>query len=203
VTESIFTCGRTCKVIELCRFSPLITSAHVIHSHTATIKVEMKDRQALVRAIERVGGKVLGDGTHKLYAESVSGFGFTLPDWQYPVILTASGEFKYDNYNGSWGKQQTLTDLTRAYPIECARNKAQELGWIVEDQGANLVVFHPSGGTLTVSPDGSVDAANFTGCGCEEAAGPISLAIGKPVEIARKAEFFAERAHVRVDGGGE
>lgn len=88
-------------------------------SHTLKVKVEVKDAQALATATERVGGTVLGHGTHRLFQGSVEGFGVTLPGWHYPVVFNmGTGECSYDNYGGSWGKQSALDGLVHEYTTE-------------------------------------------------------------------------------------
>ena len=56
-------------------------------SHTTKMKVKFKDKAILAKAIEAIGGKVLGEGIHRLYGGKEQGFGFNLPGWTYPLIL--------------------------------------------------------------------------------------------------------------------
>ena len=48
-------------------------------------------------------------GRAQLFSGEATGLIVKLRDWKYPVVFdTTTGEAKYDNYNGRWGKQQQL-----------------------------------------------------------------------------------------------
>lgn len=178
-------------------------------SHTVTAKVKFtfpganKDAP-LAKAVVKAGGKLLGLGKHKLFAGSVDGFGFTLPEWRYPLVLTPGGELKFDDYNGSWGNRKDIEKITSIYGIEAAREAANTLGWQVQDQpNGSIQVFHPSGGMVTVGVGGEVDATGFVGISCEKATEPLVAAMGGKDLEQRKAEYFVEHANVQqTDGGG-
>ena len=165
-------------------------------SHTVKVKVELKDCAALARVVIAIGGSVLGEGTHALYAAAEQGFGFTLPGWQFPLVLKDNGELAFDDYKGAWGKVSDIDKLKDAYALSVARSAAEQQGWLCEDQAGGLVIFHPDGGTLTVRPDGTVDAAGFEGCGCTNATDAIERAMGTRQNEQVKDEYFAERARV-------
>lgn len=172
-------------------------------SHTVTVKVEYRSLTALAAAVSRLGGQVLGEGEHRLYQGKVTGWGATLPGWKYPIVLTPGGELKYDNYNGAWGDGGLLDRLREAYAVEAAREAAMAMGWMTMDQAdGSLLVCHPDGGTLTVRPNGRVEASGFTGGGCVDAAAPIEAAMGAVRERALAPEYWAEHAKVRVGEGG-
>lgn len=195
-----FKCGRTCRVFERCRFTPVLSAlgrGQTAFSHTAHVKVDFHDLDVLARCITEMGGKVLGHGEYKLYSSTEQGWGFTLPGWQYPLIVTEGASLSYDNYAGMWGKLGDVETLRRSYTIECAAAAAAAQGWYCERQGESLVVYHPAGGTLTVTPDGVCDAMGIVGAGCHvfEA---IESALGQSREVTLKPEYFAERANVRA-----
>jgi len=159
--------------------------------------VELRDRDSLARAVVALGGEVLGQGTHRLFAGPEEGFGFRLKDWHYPLVLKENGELAYDDYNGHWGNVADIDRLREGYAMQAARQAAEAQGWLCEEVGGGLVVYHPDGGTLTVRPDGTVDASGFEGCGCTTATEVIEHALGTRQEERLKDSYFAERAHVQ------
>jgi hypothetical protein len=159
------------------------------------------DPRALKAAVEAMGGQFLGEGQYKLYSSSEIGLGFRLPGWTYPCICRSDGTLAYDDYNGAWGNVNDLQRLKGAYAIEAARLAAQDLGWYTELHGDELVIHHPDGGTLTVSPNGTVDAACFLGRDCASAAAPIEAALGRKVDTTLKPEYFQERAKITQTDG--
>lgn len=146
-------------------------------SHTISVKVEIKDKHALAAAVERLGGRVLGEGTHALYQGSVQGFGLILPDWKYPIVLDEAGNLAYDDYGGRWGDAADIQRLTDGYAIEAAVSAAQSQGWYVERHDDRAIVYHPDGGTLTVTADG-VTASGFSGGGCQQPTELLGAAMG-------------------------
>lgn len=167
-------------------------------SHTVTVRVEYRDLDALSAAVVALGGTVLGQGEHQLYQGTVSGWGAQLPGWRYPIVL-ADGDLAYDDYRGAWGDTALLERLRERYAVEAARRAASEQGWISEDQpDGSLVIYHPDGGTLQVSPSGEVEAAGFSGAGCVGAAAPIEQALGRPIDRSLAPEYYDARARVVV-----
>jgi DUF2997 family protein len=158
-------------------------------SHTVTVKVEYKNKEALAHAVEAMKGRALGEGSHRLFSNTVTGYGFQLPNWRYPVILTADGELSFDNYNGQWGHVKDLDQLKGQYTMSCAYLKAQELGWYAEINSDSVTIFHPSGGTIRVDASGTVDANNFAGTSCSSATEQIESAIGSRVSETLKPEY--------------
>ena len=166
-------------------------------SHTVTIKIEMKNPAILRAAAEALGGQWIGEGTHKLFStQTATGHGFTLPRWRFPLVAQADGNLAFDDYHGEWGNVADLEKLKTRYAIEAARAEAQNLGWYAEDQAdGTLLIYHPDGGTLLVTPAG-LDAAGFTGAACSAASEPIARAIGQTTGEARKEEYSAIRQQI-------
>lgn len=167
-------------------------------SHTSTVKVEYKDQESLAAAIRLMGGEVLGLGLHELYAANPEfGFGFTLPGWQYPLVLRENMSLAYDDYKGHWGNVEDLATLKGRYTIECARTAAEAQGWVCENQAdGNLLIYHPEGGTLTVTPEGEVDLCAFQGVSCVEAGNVIEQALGQVLQTVNKPELFVEQVRL-------
>lgn len=100
-------------------------------SHVVQVRnIQCTDEIALRSACEKLGLKVRDKGRHKLYgSQTAEGIAVDLPGWSHPVVInTDNGECRYDNFNGSWGKQDELDKLIQRYAIEAARNDANARG---------------------------------------------------------------------------
>lgn len=104
-------------------------------SHVVKCRVEMKNSNALNAAIDHLKLENLGQGTHTLYNnQKATGIAVKLPAWNYPVVInTETGEAKYDNYGGHWGKQVELDKLVQRYAVETAREQALLSGMTIEE----------------------------------------------------------------------
>lgn len=190
-----FSCPRSCRRcerVDLCRFLPVLSAGTVtVNSHTATVRVEFRDRDALGRAAERMGGRVIGEGEHRLFSTNEKGFAVQLPNWKFPIILREDGKLAFDNYNGAWGATADLESLTSAYAVEAARAAATAQGWMVQDEtDGSLIVFHPDGGTLTVSAGGKLEASGFTGSACHAPSEILTAAMGTVTSMENKPDFY-------------
>lgn len=193
-----FSCPRTCPQYGSfwCRFRPILDGIGPVqvNSHTAKIVVEFRDPETLRLAIEAMGGKWLGHGTHKLYSSSHEGHGFTLQGWRFPIVLEAGNRLAFDNYNGAWGDVSQLDRLKGEYALSTAQAAAQAQGWLCERNSAGLTVHHPQGGTITVTASGEVDAIGFMGQGCHDAI----MALGQMTDMKAKPEYTQVQANIRT-----
>ncbi|WP_353208430.1 hypothetical protein [Sphingorhabdus sp.] len=105
-------------------------------SHIVQIKTEVKDADAVQAACRRLGLEAAQNGHHVLFAgQSADGLAVKLPGWSYPAVFnTATGAAHYDNYNGSWGKQEELDSFLQAYAVEKAIYEAQKGGYSVYEE---------------------------------------------------------------------
>ena len=104
-------------------------------SHTVKVSVSLKDPAIIERARIRCGLPALKEGTHKLYSGTFKGLALQLPNWNYPVVInTETGEAKYDNYSGKWGKQVELDKLCQAYALEAGTSAFQAQGYTVTEE---------------------------------------------------------------------
>jgi hypothetical protein len=148
-------------------------------SHTVTVDVKMKDRAALIKAAEAMGAQVIGEGNHNLYSSSHTGLGIKLTGWQFPVVVTEDGVIHYDDFNGRWGNPNDIKTLTDDYAMRVVEAECENLGWYTEKQeNGELVVHHPSGGTILVGKGGHLDAQGFHGTSCSEATLKLEQAMG-------------------------
>ena len=104
-------------------------------SHIVQIQTEVRDEQAVVAACRRLGLPEPIQSTATLFSGQATGLLVKLPGWLYPVVVeTATGQVKFDNYNGAWGPQEQLDRLLQAYAIEKARIEARKRGHSVVEQ---------------------------------------------------------------------
>src|SRR5437016_2265362 len=81
-------------------------------SHIVTIKTKVTDPGALSAACRRLALDPPAQGTAQLFSAPATGLIVKLPGWNYPVVAdVATGEVKFDNYGGCWGKQEELDKL--------------------------------------------------------------------------------------------
>jgi hypothetical protein len=103
--------------------------------HIVTVKTEVRDKAAIQAACQRLTLQQPEEGTFKLFSGEATGIAVRLPEWKFPVVCnTASGELRYDNYAGSWGKPEALARFLQAYAVERAKIEARRQGHSVTEQ---------------------------------------------------------------------
>ena len=120
-------------------------------SHIVTIRTEVRDAEAVWLACRRLGLAEPVHETVRLFSGQATGLAVRLPGWQYPVVCdTASGQVRYDNFNGRWGEQARLDALLQAYAAEKAKLEARRRGRTVTEQtladGSIRLVIQVQGG---------------------------------------------------------
>ncbi len=90
-------------------------------SHVVKLQVEIKNRQALIAACQRLGYQIGTEGTHTLYNSKEEGLSVNLPDWRFPVVIKADGSIAFDNYKGAWGDISVLNKLRQIYASEVTK----------------------------------------------------------------------------------
>ncbi len=104
-------------------------------SHIVQIKSEVKDEAAVRAACLRLKWEQPTFGTFSVFSVSRVGLGIRLPNWNYPVVCDLqTGAVDFDNYNGAWGKQETLDAFMQAYTIEKAKLEAAKNGYSVYEE---------------------------------------------------------------------
>ena len=104
-------------------------------SHIVEIKTQVKDVAAVQAACRRLKLPEPQQRTVPLFSATVTGLALQLPEWQYPIVCdTATGEVKFDNYNGRWGQQSHLDQFLQAYAVEKAKLEARRQGHSVSEQ---------------------------------------------------------------------
>ena len=219
-----FTCARTCAFTQLCRFQVIFAAlgrTRVV-SHVTKVDIEIKDLDALETACKGRGltlkrgqtkyawwGRSVGDYpipagmraedlgkcSHAIHLDSRS-FEIGLvkqSDDSFRLVFDFYGQASLLAAVGG----QACEGLVGDYAIETARNAALAQSWPVQDTSdGSIIIYHPSGGTMTVNRDGTVDANGFVGSGCT-AASVIENALGSQQETTFKPEFYALRERLR------
>ncbi|TWU33218.1 hypothetical protein [Novipirellula artificiosorum] len=104
-------------------------------SHVVQVQTQVRDAAAARAGCQRLGLEEPVVETVKLFSESVTGLAVRLRDWRYPVVFdTATGETKFDNYQGHWGKQERLDEFLQAYAVEKTKIQARRKGYSVSEQ---------------------------------------------------------------------
>jgi hypothetical protein len=104
-------------------------------SHIVEVKTEVRDAAAVHSACRRLKLEPPVRGTTRLFSGEASGLIVKLPGWRYPAVFdTASGQARYDNYEGRWGEQVQLDHFLQAYAVEKAKLEARKKGHTVTEQ---------------------------------------------------------------------
>ncbi|TWU54385.1 hypothetical protein Poly51_31020 [Rubripirellula tenax] len=104
-------------------------------SHVVQIKTQVRDAAAVRAGCSRLGLDAPVEGEVKLFSETVTGLAVRLKDWRYPVVFdTTTGESKFDNYQGRWGRQDRLDEFLQAYAVEKTKIEAGRKGYSVAEQ---------------------------------------------------------------------
>jgi hypothetical protein len=182
-----------------CRFNALFANIGPVRvtSHVAEIDLEVRDLDALERACHRLGLEFRwGQKSYRWWGTHVGDYplpaGFTVDDlgkcshaiaipnnsqaYEVGVVQKADGSYGllWDFIGGGYGLEAVVGSeckkLTDEYSIAVAESSAAAQGWLCErtSEGA-LTIYHPSGGTLTMLPGGTLDASGFVGEGCHSA----------------------------------
>jgi hypothetical protein len=104
-------------------------------SHIVTITTEVRDPDGVGAACRRLGLPEPEHGTVQLFSGQAAGLLVRLEGWAYPVVIDiATGEARYDNYNGAWGRQANFDRFMQFYAVEKAKIEARKRGHSVAEQ---------------------------------------------------------------------
>jgi hypothetical protein len=103
-------------------------------SHIVTIKTKVQDVVAIAAACHRLGLAAPVQGATKLFSGTVSGLLVQFPGWNYPAVVdVASGEVRFDNYEGHWGDRAHLDHFLQLYAVERTKIEARKKGQAVTE----------------------------------------------------------------------
>ncbi len=75
-------------------------------SHIVQIQTQVRDPVAVANACQRLSLPSPVQRTVQLFSRQETGLAVELPGWRYPVVCQlATGELRYDNYEGRWKGQ--------------------------------------------------------------------------------------------------
>ncbi len=104
-------------------------------SHIVRIQTEVRDPLAVAAACRRLGLPEAAHGTATLFSGRATGLLVRLPGWLYPAVAdTATGQVRFDNYEGRWGDPRQLDRFMQAYSVEKATIEARKRGHSVAEQ---------------------------------------------------------------------
>ena len=104
-------------------------------SHVVKIDTQVKDIMAAQAACRRLKLEPPQPGTARLFSGNATGLIVKLPGWRYPAVFdTETGQVRYDNYGGKWGRQEQLDRFLQIYAVEAARIQARRTGHSVTEQ---------------------------------------------------------------------
>ena len=104
-------------------------------SHVVTIRTEIRDLAAIQAACRRLNLEQPEQGRFTLYSDEATGVAVQLPDWAYPCVFDlATGQGKYDNFQGHWGNQEHLAAFLQTYAVEKAKIESRRRGHSVTEQ---------------------------------------------------------------------
>jgi len=104
-------------------------------SHIVEIKTEVRDPAALAAACRRLGLAEPQVETVRFFSGTAQGLAVRLPGWCYPVVFdTATGQVRFDNYEGHWGDRRRLDLLLQAYAVEKTRREATRRGYRIRER---------------------------------------------------------------------
>ena len=189
-----------------------ITMSHVIKT-----KMEYRDFNAILQAGADCGlvfhegqreyrwyGRFMGDYalpegmTADMLGRCDHAMGIPGDSFAYEVGITTrpSGGFDvlYDFWSGGKGLEDKIgiqgIKFRERYAIHAAQNAVEALGYYSEETAEGLTVYLPEGGTVEITPQGTVEAFGMTGGGCVEITSRIQSALGVTVETSLKSEAF-------------
>lgn len=121
-------------------------------SHVVQIQTQVRDAAAVRAACQRLGFPSPVEGKTRLFSGEVQGLAVQFPDWQYPAVADlATGQLRYDNFNGRWGDPAQLDRFLQAYAVERARAEARRRGHLCTEQalsdGSVKLTIQVQGGT--------------------------------------------------------
>lgn len=104
-------------------------------SHTVIVQTLVRDAAAVRAACQRLGLPAPVEGKTRLFSGEAEGLAVQLPGWQYPVVADlATGQLRYDNFNGRWGEPRCLDQFLQSYAVEKAKIEARRKGHTCTEQ---------------------------------------------------------------------
>jgi hypothetical protein len=104
-------------------------------SHIVEIRTEVRDPAAAAAACRRLGLPEPAHGTANFFSGEAAGLLVSLPGWHYPAVFDlATGQVRYDNFEGNWGDPAHLGRFLQAYAVERAKIEVRKRGYAATEQ---------------------------------------------------------------------
>jgi len=101
-------------------------------SHVVQIETQVRDAAAVRAGCDRLGLDPPVEGETRLFSQTVSGLAVRLGEWRYPAVFDlTTGQSRFDNYGGHWGKQEQLDEFLQAYAVAKTKIEARRKGYSV------------------------------------------------------------------------
>ena len=171
-------------------------------SVTITATILINDFETLKETTEELGYTLIEEEREVALHESIEyGYPVLIPSWRYPVVITKSGELKYDNNEGKWGNQELLNDLIQTYTEkkilkEIEKHAEQHNMEVIKKD--RMIILKKNNETIEIEIEKTgikIDANGFTGSKCKEEIENLNL----PIEITsenKKTEYFQEQKNL-------
>ncbi len=97
-------------------------------SHTASVQVHFRDREALADACRELGF-ALEHGSVTFYdQQAYSGDVIRLPGWQYPIVVETPETVRMDHFEGRWGDIAHFHRLKQTYAVHASVRAVERTG---------------------------------------------------------------------------
>ena len=97
-------------------------------SHTASVQVHFRDREALADACRELRFP-LEHGSVTFYdQQTYSGDLVRLPDWRYPIVVETPETVRMDNFEGRWGDIAHFHRLKHTYAVHASIRTVERTG---------------------------------------------------------------------------
>ena len=104
-------------------------------SHVVQVQTQVRDPRAMLAACGRLRLPPPVEREVQLFSQTTHGWAVELSGWRYPVVFDiASGETKFDNYEGRWGDRSRLDQFLQTYAVEKAKIEARKKGHTVTER---------------------------------------------------------------------
>ena len=97
-------------------------------SHTASVQVHFRDREALADACRELGFP-FEQGSVAFYDQlTYSGDVIRLPGWQYPIVVESPETVHMDHFEGRWGDIAHFQRLKHTYAVHASIRTVERTG---------------------------------------------------------------------------
>lgn len=91
-------------------------------SHMVEIDTKLTSLPDILAAASEVGATVEQNSSQRFYSgDTFTGTVVRLKGWKYGAVIDSEGALHFDNYNGTWGKQDELEKFQQQYTLAAFR----------------------------------------------------------------------------------